>query len=138
MNKSLTITTSSMKLPLTIWMQMISFLLKLPVLVDTYLMAKLSSHMYVFPTGLNCKQHNERRKLTVFGLSFSPSTTVSSFFCIIYFLSILKKGREKERENHWSAASCTPSTENQVCNPVMCPNQELNHHLLVHGLMLNH
>ena len=30
------------------------------------------------------------------------------------------------REKHWSVASCTPPNKDLACNPVMCPDWELN------------
>ncbi|EPQ19459.1 GRB2-associated-binding protein 3 [Myotis brandtii] len=62
-------------------------------------------------------------------------------------LGHLEDGAEKKgegelettmRENHGSAASCTPHIGDQARNPDMCPDRELNCDLLVHGSTPNH
>ena len=51
----------------------------------------------------------------------------SFFFLEVYLFLQTLEGREKERERNicWVPLVHTP-TKDQICNPVMCPDGELN------------
>ena len=48
------------------------------------------------------------------------------FLKIFIYLFLEGKGRREGEKHQGGVASRTPPTEDQACNPGMCPDQELN------------